>query len=146
MVQFRSTVILGGKNATGIEVPTEAVEALDSGKKPAVTVTIGSYTYRSTVAVYGGKFMLPLSAENRQAAGVASGDTVDVTLELDTQPREVEVPSELAAGLAAEPALQERFDKLSYSNKRRIALDIEGAKTPETRERRIAKALDGLRV
>ncbi len=121
------------------------VEALDSGKKPRVHVTIGGHAYRSTVAVYGGEFMLPLSAENRTGAGVAAGDEVDVDLELDTEPREVSVPADLAAALEAEPKALRCFDGLSYSKKRQYVNSIADAKTTETRQRRIAKAIDALR-
>ncbi|OUS69469.1 hypothetical protein B1748_31300 [Paenibacillus sp. MY03] len=140
-MKFTTVIELGGKTATGFEVPAEAVEALGQGKKPAVKVTIGGHTYRSTVAVYGGKYMLPLSAENRNAAGVAAGDEVDVALELDTEPRELEVPADFAEGLDRVPAARTFFEGLSYSNKRRIVLQIEGAKTEETRIRRIDKAV-----
>ena len=99
-VRFRTTVELGGRTATGLRVPAEIVEALGSGKKPAVRVTIGGHTYRSTVATRGGVYLLPLSGENRTAAGVAAGDEVDVDIELDDQPREVTVPDDLAAALA----------------------------------------------
>jgi hypothetical protein len=141
---FRSVVELGGKTATGLEVPPAIVEALGSGKKPAVSVTIGAHTYRSTVASMGGKFMLPLSAENREAAGVAAGDEVQVTVELDTEPRTLDIPADFQAALDGDAAAKAFFDSLSYSNRRRHTLAIEGAKTTETRERRIAKALETL--
>ena len=93
-------------------------------------MTINGYTYRSTVAVYGGEYMLPVSAEVRAGAGVAAGDELDVDLELDTAPRVVEVPADLAAALDAEPAALGAFDALSYSNQRRHVLALEGAKSP----------------
>ena len=144
-MRFRSTVELGGKTATGIPVPAEVVEGLGAGKRPAVRVTIGPHTYRSTVAPYGGGFFLPLNAENRTAAGVSAGDEVDVDVELDTEPRHVDVPLDLAAALDRDPVARRHFDGLSYSNKRRYVLSIEEAKTPETRARRIAKAVGRLR-
>jgi Bacteriocin-protection, YdeI or OmpD-Associated/Domain of unknown function (DUF1905) len=143
-VKFRTTIELAGKTATGLVVPPDVVEALGSGKKPRVTVTIGGHTYRSTVAVYGGAYMLPLSAENRNAASVAAGDEVEVQLELDTEPRMVEVPADLAAALAEDPAAKDRFDALSYSHQRQHTLAIADAKTPETRARRIAKTIAAL--
>lgn len=143
-MRFRATIELGGKTATGIQVPAEVVENLRSGKRPHVLVTINGYTYRSTVAPMGGVYMLPVSAEVREAAGVAAGDAVDVAVELDTAPREVEVPTDLAAALAGDAEAKRIFEELSYSNKRRIVLSIEGAKTAETRERRIAKAVSDL--
>ena len=144
-MRFRTTIELGGRTATGLEVPAEVVEALGVGKKPPVRVTIGGHTYRSTVAVMGGRYLLPLSAENRAAAGVAAGDEVDVDLELDSEPREVAVPADLAAALAEDDAAREAFQRLSYSHRRRHVLAIEEAKTPETRQRRIANALQLLR-
>jgi hypothetical protein len=144
-VEFRTTVELGGKTATGLEVPAEVVDALGAGKKPPVVVRIGGHTYRSTVAVMGGRYLLPLSAENRTAAGVAAGDEVDVRVELDTAPREVAVPEDLAAALQGDAAAREAFDRLSYSHRRRHVMAIEDAKTPETRQRRVTKALDVLR-
>ena len=144
-MEFRTTVELGGKTATGYRVPADVVAALGKGKRPPVRVTIGGHTYRSTVAAYGEDYFLPLSAENREAAGVAAGDEVDVEVELDTEPRSVAVPPDLAEALAAEPEAQRRFDALSYSRKQYHVLPIEQAKTPETRQRRIAKTVETLK-
>jgi len=144
-MRFRAVILLGGKTATGIRVPREVVERLGPSKRPAVLVTVGSHTYRSTVAVMDGEFMLPVSAEVREHAGVAAGDEVDVELELDTAPREVTLPDDLARALADDREARRFYDGLSYSNQRRHVLAVEGAKTPETRERRIAKAVEMLR-
>ena len=140
-MKFRSTIELGGKTATGLRVPDDVIERLGAGKRPAVRVTIGGHMYRSTVAPMGGVFMLPLSAENREAAGVAAGDEVDVGIELDTEPREVTVPTDFATALKRAPNAKKTFDALSYSRKRAHVLSIEGAKTPETRKRRIDKSI-----
>lgn len=83
-MRFRATIQLNGKTATGIPVPAEVVASLGPSKRPAVRVTIGGHTYRSTVASMGGEFMLPISSENRMSAGVAAGDEVNVDLERDT--------------------------------------------------------------
>lgn len=144
-MKFHTTLLLGGKTATGIEVPPEVVAALGSSKKPAVQVTINGYTYRSTIATMGGKFMLPVSAEVRAAAGIEAGDTVEVELELDTEKREVTVPADFAAALNQDAQAKTFFAGLSYSNQRRHILAIEEAKTAETRQRRIEKALATLR-
>jgi hypothetical protein len=144
-VRFRTTIQQGGKTATGIQVPAEVVEALGAGRRPAVTVTINGYTYRSTVAVMGGASMTSLSAEHRAAADVAGGEEVEVDIDLDTAPREVSVPADLTAALDAEPAARRTFDGLSYSNKSWHVLQVEGAKTDETRQRRIARSVDTLR-
>lgn len=145
-MRFRATLETEGKTATGINVPAEVVEALGAGKRPRVTVTINGHTYRSSVAVLGGRYMLGVSAENRAAAGVEGGQEVDVELELDTAPREVMIPPDFAAALAAEPAAQATFDGLSYSNRSWHVLQIDGAKTDETRQRRIAKSVEALRA
>jgi hypothetical protein len=144
-MRFRTTVELGGKTATGLQVPPEVVEALGAGRRPAVRVTIGEHTYRSTVATRNGVYMLPLSAENRAGAGVAAGDEVDVEVELDDAPREVTVPPDLADALAGDAAARTTFDSLPYSHQLRHVLAIDDAKTPETRARRIDKALAMLR-
>lgn len=136
---------LGGKTATGFEVPADVVANLGKGKKPAVKVTIGNHTYRSTVAVMDGRFMLPLSAENREGAGVAAGDEVEVEVELDTEPRTVELPADFEKALGRDRVAQQVFEGLSYSMKRSHVLSIEGAKAPETRQRRIDKAMATLR-
>jgi hypothetical protein len=144
-MKFHAIIQLGGKTATGIEVPAEIVSRLGTGKRPAVNVTINGHTYRSTIAPMGGVFMLPVSAEHRASAGVAAGDGVEVDLELDTEPREVTVPPDLTDALAQEAEARRFFEGLSYSNKRRIVLSIEGAKTAETRQRRLDKAIGQLR-
>jgi bifunctional DNA-binding transcriptional regulator/antitoxin component of YhaV-PrlF toxin-antitoxin module len=143
-MRFHATLEQSGKTATGVEVPAEVVDALGSGRKPAVTVTINGYSYRSSIASMGGRFMLPVSAEVRGGAGVAAGDELEIDVELDTTPREVVVPEDLGAALDADADARRFFDGLSYSNKRRIVLSVEGAKTAETRERRIGKAVASL--
>jgi len=142
-VKFNSTVELGGKTATGIPVPDEVVATLGTSRKPAVRVTIGTHTYRSTVAVRGGEFKIPLSADNREAARVTAGDEVVVELALDTERREVELPDDLASVL--DSGALRFWEALTPSQKKWYVLPIEGAKKPETRERRVEKALAMLR-
>jgi bacteriocin resistance YdeI/OmpD-like protein/uncharacterized protein DUF1905 len=144
-MRFRTTILQTGKTTTGIQVPDEVVEALGSGRRPAVKVTVNGYTYRSTVAPMGGAYMISLSAEHRAASGLAGGDEVEVDLELDTAPREVDVPPDLSAALDAEPAARRTFDALSYSNRSWHVLQVTGAKTDETRQRRIAKSVAALK-
>jgi hypothetical protein len=144
-MRFRATVLLGGKTATGIEVPKDVVADLGPSKRPKVRATINGYTYRSSVASMGGRFMLGISAEVRERAGVAAGDEVDVDIELDTEPREVTVPADFKKALVRDAKAKRTFDGLSYSNRQRHVLSIEGAKTPETRQRRIDKAIGTLR-
>jgi hypothetical protein len=126
-------------NATGLKVPADAVAALGKGKRPPVKVSLNRYTYRTTITVMGGMFMLPLSAENRSAAGVKAGDQVEITLELDTEPRSVVVPEDLAAALSANQKAKAEFDSLSYSARKEYVRQVESAKSQETRLRRIAK-------
>jgi hypothetical protein len=145
-MRFRTTILQAGKTATGIRVPEEIVEGLGAGRRPPVRVTINGYTYRSTVAVMGGEYMVGVSAENRAGAGVAGGDELEVEIELDTQPREVAVPADFGAALDAEPAARRTFDALSNSNKGWHVSAIEGAKTDETRQRRITKSVEALRA
>ncbi|MGO4536741.1 DUF1905 domain-containing protein [Leifsonia sp. 2MCAF36] len=144
MPSFRATIRQAGKTATGIPVPEEVVAELGSGKKPAVVVRIGSYEYRSTVASMGGEFMIPLSADHRAASGVAGGDDVEVTLSLDGAPREVPLPAEVREALDASPALADAYAALSYSRQRALIEPIDQAKTAETRDRRVQKALASL--
>jgi bacteriocin resistance YdeI/OmpD-like protein/uncharacterized protein DUF1905 len=142
---FRATVALAGKTATGVRVPAEVVAALGSQRQPLVHVTIGGHSYRSKIAVRGGEFKLPISAENRAGAGIAAGDEIEVTLALDTEPRELDVPADFAAALEAAPDGRRCFDGLSHSRRQWFVLGIEDAKTPETRRRRIVKAVERLR-
>ena len=144
-MRFRTTILQSGKTAMGFIVPEEAVTALGAGKRPPVTVTINGYTYRNTVAVMGGDFMIGVSSEHRGPAKVSAGDEVDVDLELDTAPRVIDVPEELARALDADPAAKATWDKLSYSNKSWHTLQVTGTNNPETRARRIDKSIAALR-
>lgn len=144
-MKFRATLELHGKTATGFRIPPEVVAALGQGKRPPVCVTINGHAYRNTVAVMGGVFMIGVSAEHRAAAGVQAGDEIEVDLELDTDPREVTVPPDLAEALDRDADAKRRFESLSYSHKLQHVHAIEQAKTAETRQRRIAKAISALR-
>jgi hypothetical protein len=145
IVRFRATLETNGRTATGIEVPAEVVQALDAGKRPPVRVTLREHTYRTTVARMGGRFLVPVSADVRKAAGVSAGDELDVGIELDDAPRTVDVPEDLAAALAAEPAAARAWDQLAYTHRKEWVRSVEDAKKPETRARRIAAAVDALR-
>lgn len=144
-MRFRTTLVQGDKTATGFRVPDEVVAALGSGRRPKVLVTINGYTYRNTVAVFGEESWIGVSAEHRAGAGVRGGDEIEIDLELDTAPREVVVPADFAAALDAEPAARRTFDSLSYSNRSWHVLSVNGAKTDETRQRRIAKSVATLK-
>ena len=141
MATFKTTVLKSeGMNATGLPVPSSVVEKLAAGKRPKVTVTLNGYTYRSTVAVYDAEFFLPLAAVHRDAAGVKAGQQVQVTVELDTAPREVEVPKDLAAALKKAGA-RAAFDALSFTHRKEHVRAVEEARAPETRARRIDRAV-----
>jgi hypothetical protein len=142
---FRATVELAGRTATGIRVPAAVVEALEAGRQPLVKVTIGEHTYRSKVAVRRGEYRLPINTENRELAGVQAGDEIYVAIDLDRDPRVVAVPSDLAAALEAAPDALHYFESLSYSLQQWYVLNVEDAKTPETRARRIENAVTRLR-
>ena len=143
-VQFRATLETNGRTATGIEVPSSVVEALGAGKRPPVRVTLREHTYRTTMARMGGRFLVPVSAEVRTAAGVAAGDELDVGIELDDAPRTVEVPPDLAAALAASPRAARAWEALAYSHRKEWVRSVEEAKKPETRERRVRTAIAAL--
>lgn len=144
-MKFRTTIELGGKTATGFAVPDKVVDGLDSGKRPAVKVTINGFTYRTTVARMGDRYLIPLNADNRAACGVAAGDEVDVRIELDTEPRAVTVPHDFAAALD-QAGIRPVFDRMSYTHRKEWVRSIEEAKTDATRQRRIDKAIDAIKA
>jgi hypothetical protein len=144
-MKFKTTLLKAGKTATGFEIPAEIVESCGVGKKPPVKVTINGYTYRNTVAVMGGVFMLGVSAEHRKGARVEGGDEIEVRLELDTEPRTVEVPAAFKVIMDKNTWMQEAFDELSYSKKKAIVLPIMEAKGEDTRNRRIVRAIGVLK-
>jgi hypothetical protein len=136
-MKFSTTLLQMGNN-TGIEVPTDVLDALGAGKRPAVVVTVNGYEYRSTVASMGGKYLLPFSAERRSESGIGGGDPIEVELTVDTAPRVVEVPDDLRAALDGSPAAAAAWEKLAPSNKKAHVTSVLGAKAAETRSRRIA--------
>jgi hypothetical protein len=143
-MRFTTTIVLDGNN-TGLEVPADIMSALGSEKRIPVVVTLGSHSYRSSVATYNGRLMISLSAANRSAANVAGGDVVEVEIERDSAPRTVTVPDDLARAFSGEPEAKARFDALSFTNQNRIVLSVESAKTDSTRQRRVEAALAELR-
>jgi hypothetical protein len=143
-MKIRALLQQSGKTAVGFSVPEDVVLALGKGKRPPVNVTINGYTYRSTVAPMGGGYMVGVSADNRAAAGVAGGEIHDIELTLDTAPRDVELPEDFAAALGRDPAARRTFDALSPSNKGYHVSSIAGAKSAETRQRRIEKSVGAL--
>ena len=129
----------------GLEIPQEIVEALGAGGRPPVTITINGHSWKSRVAIMRGRHLLGLSNANRQAAGVVTGDEVKVEVELDTEPRVVIEPPDFARALDADLVARAAYDRLADSHKREHVRAIESAKKPETRTRRIEKAITTLR-
>jgi hypothetical protein len=129
----------------GLEVPPEVVEALGGAKRPRVTITINGHSWKSRIAIMRGRYLIGLSNANRQAAGVAIGDEVEVDVEYDAEPPVVVEPEDFARALDADPVARAAYDSLAYSHKREHVLAIESAKKPETRARRIEKAIAMLR-
>ncbi|WP_395727530.1 DUF1905 domain-containing protein [Nakamurella sp.] len=147
MVSFRTTLWAAGGNNVGIVVPEEIVHGFGRGKRVPVLVTIdGDCTYRSTIASMGGRYLISFGAETRAATGRGAGDEVEVALAVDDAPRTVEVPTALADRLATDPAAAAAWAALSYSNQRAHALSVDGAKTDDTRARRVEKVLAALRA
>jgi hypothetical protein len=144
-MKFTAELESSGKNTAGFEVPAEIVEKLGGGGHPKVSVTVNGYTFRTSIARMGGRFMLGVSAERRTAAEVSAGDVLEVDVELDTAPREIDVPEEFAAALADDPAAEAFWQTLSYSKQQRHVLQVTGAKTEETKARRIEKSIGMLR-
>ena len=141
MPKFKTKLLQAEKmNAMGIEVPAKVVEELGSGKRPKVKVTLKGYSYRSTIAVMGGKYLLPLAKEHREGVGAKDGEIVEVTLDLDDAPRTVEIPKDLAAALKKVGATKE-FEALSYTFRKEHVRSINEAKAEDTRARRIEKAV-----
>lgn len=140
-LKLKTTLLGAGKTATGLCIPDEIVGKLGAGKNPPVKVTINNYTYRSSIAVMGGKFMLGVSADVRAKTGVKGGDEIEVELELDTEPRTLELPGDFKEALEKDPKAKAFFETLSHSNKQRYVLPLGQAKTEETRLRRIEKAI-----
>jgi hypothetical protein len=136
----------GDSGGAGFDVPLDVAAALSDAKRPPVTVTINGFEFRTRLAVYGGQPMVGVSKANRAGAGIDIGDAVDVLIAVDTAPREIAVPPDLAEALAEEPAAAGTFDRLSFSHRREYVQWITEAKRPETRARRVADALERLRA
>jgi hypothetical protein len=135
-----------GGGGAAFNLPAPAAAALGKRKRPPVTVTIGDYSFRTTVAVYGGQPMIGVNKGHRAAAGIGIGDSFDVVVVLDEVPRSVEVPTDLAEELSADAGAQAAFDKLSYTHRRQYVEWIAEAKRPATRARRVAGTVDRVRT
>ena len=143
-MKFKTKILQLGNN-TGIQVPETIIEKLGAGKKPPVVITLNKYTYRSTVAVMKGMYLVSLSADNRTKAKVAGGDELEITIELDTAPRTTELPADFKKILDKNKVAAVAYEKLAPSRKKSMVLSITDAKTEETRTKRIEKAISGLK-
>lgn len=138
MPSFRTKLTGTATSPTGIIVPPEIVDALGKGKTPPVIVTINdNFTYSSTIGVMAGKFMIPVSAERRNAAGIKARDEIQVKIELDATERTVELPSDFAKALARNKNAKANFEGLALSHRKEYVRAIQDAKKPETRAQRI---------
>lgn len=144
-MRFRAELESTGGNTAGFEVPDSVVEQLGGGNHPEVSASVNGYEFRTSIARMGGRFLLGLSAERRDAAGVSAGDVLDVDVELDTAPRQVDLPEDLGAALEADPEAKTFWDTLSYSKQQWHVLQVTGAKKAETRTARVAKSVAMLR-
>jgi hypothetical protein len=148
-IPFTSVILQAeGMKATGVPVPDGVVAELGSAKNAPVTVTLraaGStgdwYTYRTSIATRNGSYIMSFSSANRDASGLGAGDAVEVTVELDTTPRTVQLPEDLTSALTAVGGL-DAFLALSYSRQRGYVDPVEAAKSVDTRQRRIEKIVD----
>ena len=139
-VTFDTTVTAAGNN-TGIVVPDELIERLGAGRRPAVIVNMNGYEYRNTVAVMGGRHLISISSAVRKDTGLKADDPIRVVLTVADAPREVTIPGDFAAALSADPAAEAFFAKLSNSLQRYHVDNNNAAKSAETRQRRIEKAI-----
>jgi hypothetical protein len=140
---FRTTIVREGSMCF---IPLTFDPKARFGKVRApVKVTLNGYTYRSTIATMGGPPCVPLRKSHREAAGLEGGETIEVRLELDTEKRVIEPPPDLVEALKAAPPAWERWQTLSYTHQREHVEAIDEAKKPETRARRIARAVQALR-
>jgi len=135
---FKAVLLQTGKTTTGIEVPSDQLAKLGAGARPAVLVHVNDYSYRTTVGAMGGRSLLPFSAEHREKSGLGGGDAIAVTIALDSEPRTVALPEDLEKALAAKRGPREAFAKLAPSRQKAEILNVTGAKSPETRARRLA--------
>lgn len=144
-MRFRAELESAGNTAAGFEVPEEVVERLGGGGHPKVSVTVSGFTFRTSIARMGGRYLLGVSAERRARAGIEAGQVLDVDVELDTAPRVIEVPDDLAAALAADAQAKTFWDTLSYSKQSWHVHQVTSAKKAETRAARVEKSVTMLR-
>jgi hypothetical protein len=146
VIRFRAVLQPRGP-AAAVVLDDEQVAAVGEGaRRFPVVATVNGYTWRTSVARMGGESLLGLNREVREGAGVRAGDDVEVTIELDEAPREVEVPGALAAALAADPEAGAAFERMAFTHRKEYARWIAEAKRDETRQRRVAQAVEMIRA
>lgn len=143
-MKYTAELKLTGNN-TGIEIPDAVLDELGAGKRPRLKVTLNGYSFQVTPGSMGGKVMIPVSKARREAAGAKGGEMLEVELEVDDQPVEIEVPEDFATALKTE-GLRPAFDKLAPSHRKEHVRAINEAKSEQTRQRRIAKAIEMVRA
>jgi hypothetical protein len=141
-IRFRAELERRGPAAAVVLDHAQVATVGEGAKRFPVVATVNGYTWRTSIARMGGEFLLGLNREVREAAGVAAGDSVDVVVVLDEEPRDVEVPEELATALASDPEASARFDKLAFTHRKEFARWVAEAKRDDTRRRRVAQALE----
>ena len=146
MPTFTWTLESQGGNNTRFVIPEDVVLGFGRGRRVPITVAIGDYRYRTTIVSMGGRFLFGVNSRQRQDTGLAAGDVVEVTIEVDDAPREVEVPPELQAALDADPAAKAAFERLAFTHRKEHARSVADAKAPETKARRVERVLEALRA
>lgn len=146
VIRFRAQLQPRGPAAAVVLDDAQVAEVGEGARRFPVVATVNGYTWRTSVARMGGEFLVGLSREVRQGAGVQAGDEVDVTIELDSAPRDVEVPEALAAALAADPPVKVAFESMAFTHRKEYARWVAEAKRDETRQRRVQQALEMIRA
>jgi hypothetical protein len=144
-MEFTAELEATGGTTTGFVVPDDVVEGLGAGRRPKVVVSVAGHTWRTSIASMGGRYLLGASAVVREASGISAGHVYPVTVEVDTAPRTVDVPEDLAVALAADPDAASTWAGLTYSQQRQHAEAVLAAKKPETRARRVSTIVAKLR-
>lgn len=143
-MKFTSSLWADENGNTGIVVPESVVDELGGGKHPKVVLTLNNFTYRSSVARMGDQFLIPVSKARRAEGNLDVGVPYEIDIELDTAPREVELPEELAVHFESDAAAKATWEAMSYSNQLRMVTPINNAKKPETRQRNVDKVISQL--
>ena len=144
-VELTTTLVARGSTAAIVLGDEQAAAVGEGAKRSPVRATVNGYSWRTTVTPMGGETLLGLNRAVRESAGVEAGDTVEVAVELDTAPREVDVPEALASALDGDPAAKATFEALAFTHRKEYASWVADAKRLETRARRVTQALEMLR-